>query len=381
MTTRYLERLACVGLSAAMIVGLAGCGGPDEAAGEPKTGAGTTADSLIKESTSNVERASRPVSEILVKEPLGQEPPADGLIVYLQPDLATAEGPGIGIKRATQALGWDYKSIQVDIAEPSTLVAGMKDALQYDPTAVVLVTTPIQVWQGQIPAYEKAGVKIVPIFQQTEQTDTVIANVVGPEDVARAGTAVADYLISDSEGAGRGLVVYAPDIASEAEFAKSVHERLDDCDGCGSIDLELTAAQLGDGSGTSAVISALQKDPEIDYILNGYGPQLPGLTGALKSAGMAGKVKITGYAGGPTDFEAISKGDMDAYTATPYIYSGYAAVDAVLRSLQDMPVDPDAGGVPLRLVTKDQNFDVAAMSEYEEPEDALDQFKELWGIK
>lgn len=337
-----------LGVVTVALFAAAGCSGAAQSTTEANSDLGANSEetsAVVASAQESVDKAMQTPTKIGVTEPLKTKPEPGGSIVYLKPDVATAEGPATGLEAATQAVGWGFRTINFKLAEPATLIAAMQEALGYKPTAVVVASTPIQVWQSQIPAYQQAGVKIVPIFMgQVDQSDTVLGNLVGPADVAAASKVVADYMISESKGEGKGLVVYAPDVPAEAAFADTVHNRLGECASCSYTDLELTTPQLADGSGTKAVISALQKDPTISYIVNGYGPQLPGLPGALSAAGLSSKVKIIGYAGGPADFAAIKAGQIDAYTGTPYIYSGYQILDVVLRNQQGIPFEPADGG-------------------------------------
>lgn len=386
MAIKRSSRLGKVALSAVTVALLAAAGCSSTARSEDGSNSGDAASSgqvsgIVADAQASVDEAVEAPAKIGVTEPLKSSPAQGGSIVYLKPDAAGGELPIPGLEEATKAIGWGFRTINFKLAEPATLVAGMQEALGYKPTAVVIPSSPIQVWQNQIPAYEQAGVKIVPLFLgQIEQNETVLGNLQGPADVAAAAKVVADYVIANSDGQGKALVVSAPDVPAEAAFADTVHKRLDECSDCSYTDLELTTPQLADGSGTRAVVSALQKDPSIGYIMNAYGPQLPGLPGALAAAGLSNKVKTVGYYGGPADFAAVKAGQVDAYTSVPFTYSAYQVVDIVLRDQQGIPFEPNDGGVPVQLFVEGTDFDVDAATNYDQPADALDQFKALWKV-
>jgi ribose transport system substrate-binding protein len=375
---------------AAAALALVGCsssgGGSSTAAnsGQSATSASTSGssagNSVVSTAQAFVSKYLAAPTKIGVTQPLKSKPVPGQLMVYCQIPFPTAELVGTAMKVALNSIGWTYKVINVDLANPATVVSCMQQALQYKAKAVVVTDFPEQVWQSVVPAYEKAGAYIVPEYiGHITDTKTILGNLNGPSDLELGGKLVANFVIAKSDAKAHALQVFAPDNPAEAGFSNAVKATFaKTCPGCKSTDLDLTEAQLGNGTGTPAVVSAIQRDPSINWIINSYGPQLPGLHGALSAAGLAGKVHITGYGASATDFAAVKAGQYDAYPGNSYQYSGWTAVDVVLRAEQGISFPPDDGGAPIQLFVKGSDFNVANATVFNVPSDVAAQFEKLW---
>jgi ribose transport system substrate-binding protein len=336
----------------------------------------------VQQAQDFVDQYLKPPTKIGVSEPLKSKPKPGGLIVYCLLAFATANEVADGIKAGAQAAGWSYRAIDTDIANPASVVACMQQALQYKPTAVVFADFPLATWQSEIPVFAKAGVKLVPMSEgPITDSSTVLGNLSGPADLTSAGKLIGDFFISKSAGQGHALEVYAPDNPSEAGVIHSVKATIKSgCPKCASTDLDLSEAQLSNGTGTAAVVAAIQRDPSINWVINSYGPQLPGLYGALAAAGLAGKVHVTGYGASATEFAAVKAGQYDGYPGNDYYYSGWLADDVIFRAEEGMAYSPDDGGATLELFVKGQNFNVNDAANFIYPADLATQFETLWNV-
>jgi ribose transport system substrate-binding protein len=164
-------------------------------------------------------------------------------------------------------------------------------------------------------------------------------------------------------------------LKSYSDSAKSVIAQ--DCPKCKLTSLNSSLAKIESGAVISAIVSALQKDRSIKYVLASNGPFINGLEAAMKAAGITG-VKIAGGSPSITNEQNLLNGTEAAWTGQNYAYNGWQVVDSAARHLEGMPISPDAGGAPQQLLTKDN---VGTPSDQmNEPANYPDQFKALWKV-
>jgi len=327
--------------------------------------------------TATAEALKQPTSIPLTAK-LKSTPPAGKTFVFLQCELAQCKTFEEGVAAATSALGWNLKVLTFQNANPATLTADMEQALQYQPVGVAFTGLPQAVWQSEVAKYKSAGVPLIPAYSgPINRDDTVIADI-GAISEPDYGKIIANWFIADSNGSGKALSFRADDFAPLKQFSDSFATSVKGgCDSCGVTDLKATIPQVESGQATSAIISALQKDPSIKYVVACDVPFVDGLPAALKAAGLYGKVKIVG--GGATSVEekGLSTGDFTALTSLAQRYTGWLMVDAAARHLEGTEIAPSDGGEPIQLLTKDSLQ--AASDSYDYPTNYPDEFKTLWG--
>jgi ABC-type sugar transport system substrate-binding protein len=79
----------------------------------------------------------------------------------------------------------------------------------------------------------------------------------------------------------------------------------------------------------------------------------------------------------PEQAKALSAGAQAVWTGENLRNIGYTAVDVAVRWVEGMPTDEDSNPQPTQLVTKDN---VGSMTDFQQPADALDQWKKLWQV-
>jgi ribose transport system substrate-binding protein len=381
-----LRRLLVAGL-VALLAGLAACGSSsEEGAGQPSAGqpsaaqpsAGKDGGSDVTAATEVVEQYGQEPTEIGVKEPLKEAPAKGRTLVFLQCELSQCKQFRDGAAAAAEAIGWNLKTIAFENANPATMVAAMEQALRHKPVAVSVSGLPQAVWKSMIPKYEAAGVAIVPFsVGDIELSKTVPVNISAPDDFSKAGEIMANWVIADSQGRGRALVVDFPAFAVMHAFSTSAVETVKSrCEGCDAKSLEISLAQLTGGSVVSAIVSALRRDPTIKYVLSSEGSLTQGIQSGLKGAGLQ-DVKIGG--GSPTvvDLQALRDGTPGAWTTQPIRYIGWQVVDAAVRIDAGMSVPEAEGGWPQRLLTADTAPEDPEAS-LDHPSNYQEQFKKLW---
>lgn len=341
------------------------------------TSAGTSAQ--VSAAQQYVAKAQQAPTTIGVTTPLKTAPPKGKTFVWMQCDVSQCPVITPSIAAATAAIGWNLKVISYQSANPATLVAGMKQALQYKPVAVALSGLPEAVWATEIPAYKAAGVPIIVAYVGPQQISfPVIANIGGPPDISQNGRFIANWFIANSNGKGRALLYNVNDFPILKTFSDTVQSTVSSgCSGCTIVNLNGTIPQISSGQSVPAIVAALQKDPSIKYVITCDGPFIDGLPSALAAAGLAGKIKVAGQSGDVENLTDVKAGTEAAFTGLALHYSGWLMVDAALRHLEGIAFDPNGdGGLPKQLLTTSVSF--TASTSYDEPSNYPEQFKKLW---
>jgi ribose transport system substrate-binding protein len=357
--------------------GSAAAGAAATQAGATQTGASTGTIASAQQYASASEQAPTSVG---VTVPLKSKPPTGKTFVYIECDLIGCPGTAQGLAAATKVVGWNLKVLNYSSANPASLVAAMKEALQYHPVAVGFSGLGENLWASEVPAYQAAGVAIIPFAAAPVTIDnTVIASLGGTTDNTHYGKMVASWFIATSDGKGHALLVNVPGFQILQSFVSGFNQAVAQwCPGCKVTTIDESIPAASNGSLVPATVSALQRDPSIDYAVTVYGPFFDGLPAALSAAGISSRVKLAGQGGDVINLTSIKSGKNDgAYTANPFVIAGWSMVDRAARHLEGMAIDQGAT-LPTQLLATGQDFPLT--SQYLYPSDYAAQFEKLWQV-
>src|SRR5215207_8825462 len=317
-------------------------------------------------------------TKIPLTEPLKAAPEKGKTIVFLQCELAQCKNIGDFVKEATEIAGWNFKVIPYQSTNPSTLAKAMDDALRYDPVATAFTRPPFALWSQKVAEYKKAGVALIPSFTgKVPIDDTVIANPSSSEYAGLNGKILGNWFISDSKAKGNVLSVNTPDFPWLDDVSKNFDSTVAaGCPGCKVTKLNLGIPDIGSGASTNIVVSAIRKNPAVNYVVASNSAFVAALPAALKAAGLGGKVKVGGCCGGKVTETGLRTGDFSAITGVSGSYAGFITVDAALRFAEGSPVPENEGDMPVGLLVP--GTDVPATDSYDYPADFKEQFKALW---
>ena len=374
-------RVATAGMSALTL--LTACGSSSSTAsttpssastGSAATGGGSDV-SAAKAAAAKFEQAPTTIN---AKVPLTGKVEQGRTYVVVGCELPQCKVISDGAIEAAKAIGWKPQYLQYKTTDGATLTSAMKDALQYKPIAVSPIGFSQAVWTQLQPVYKAARIPIVPIaVGDVEPSDTVTLGSSSQVDYAAAGEVIANWFIGDSDGKGKALVQDVPAFAVLKAYGDSVKATVKKgCSGCSTTALDVAPAQLATNSLVPAVVSALQKDRSIKYLLTTDGAFIAALPSALKAAGIT-DVKIAGGAADINNTQALVSGTEAAWTLEPTDQFGWVGVDIAARKLLGMPIEQAQILRPLMLATQQNvgtptNFLTA-------PKDYRDQYKKLWG--
>jgi ribose transport system substrate-binding protein len=364
---------------AACSSGSSGSSGPG--ATSPGGGATAQAAASVAAAKAAVKAATTFPTAIPVTQSLPSKPPAGKTVVYLQCEQQECTLEGAGIKAAAAAIGWTYKVVNFQAANPATLVAALKTALQYKPVGVFFSGVPQQAWASVQQSYAKAGAFITENFDAKAPSGPGVAAGRGYADnSAQIGKLMADEQVANANGtATKALLVSVPSYpvfvpeaaAYQAEIAKT-------CPSCSVTALNVTLPQLLGGQLIPAIVSAVKRTPGISYIVSVNATFVTQLPSALAAAGLAGKFKIISGPSEAPDQQNVLNGTVLATVNSPYIMGGWQDVDMAIRTAMHLPIPAGDHVVPTVLLTK---ADVGTpQNSYDVPAGYAAQFKTLWHV-
>jgi len=318
---------------------------------------------------------------IRVTDPLKSKPETGKTFVWLKCDVSQCKDEGDGIKEATQAIGWNYKEISYQSANPATLVSALKQALQFKPAGVALSGLPRAVWQSMAPAYVDAKVPIVIgyVGGGNNVQDPVIGEIGGDADVSAYGDAIAQWFIAQSGAKGHAVLSSVNDFPVLKTFSTSFKKSVAaDCKACTIKEVNATIPQIFAGAIPGQMVSAIQADPSIKYVIGSDMPFLTGISAKLAADNLSG-VKVAAESGDAASLTLLKNDpSYGASTGLALHYTGWAFVDMVLRHEQGLTIQPSDGGLPKQLLVKGGNWTPA--DSFDQPASFREDFKKLWQV-
>lgn len=309
--------------------------------------------------------------------------PKPGKIIYLQCAVAQCAQQAAGMKEAAEASGWSFEVENYDSADPSTLITGLQNALTKDPNAVVFTGSPEEIWAPEIPAYEKAGVAMIPMFVGPAKIEgPVIANISPELENEIAGKLLADWFMVDSGGTGTALIQAVPGYPAITLWVENFEKEVAaECPGCSVEVVEASLEELGNGSSTQTMVSALQRNADAKYAFSYNGNFLTGLPGEAQNAGLS-EVKVGTYSTTGDYVAEAAAGKDFGLIMLSNIYAGWAAMNAALQHEEGYTLSQEEELLTTQLATEKSATQELAerANSYTAPPSFKQEFKKLWGV-
>ena len=282
------------------------------------------------------------------------------------------------LRQATTAAGWNLKTVDYTTSNPATLVSGLMQALQYHPTAVALVGLPYAVWSSVVPAYEKAGVAIIPEFVDgTPHNKVVVNDIAGTATSTLSAKMLAQWFIADSGAQGHALLFSIPELAPNVTFQHVFSQTVsEDCSKCVITNFSESFADVVAGDAPQAIVSSLQRNTSIKYVVSAEQALADSLPQAVSAAGISG-VKFAGASAEKTEEATVQSGQLSAVTPTSLNLSAWYVVDAAIRHAEGMP---QVTNVPLNQMLYTKGTSVQPSDSFNEPANWQAQIKKLWKV-
>jgi ribose transport system substrate-binding protein len=192
---------------------------------------------------------------------------------------------------------------------------------------------------------------------------------------------LADWVVAQSKGDARVLDVGIDGISTLAQLRKGFEAELHrQCPGCQLTTINLPVDEAFNNQGNPIIVSAVRRDPQINYVVTVDGSVFNGLSTALASAGLTGKATIASAIGDTQNETEILRGTEGATTGTPNVIAGWMAMDAALRHEEAMSYPAGYGMPPLQLLTKANASMWKVSDNLDTPANYVSIFKRLWHV-
>ena len=380
---RYRRRsLRAWGLTAGILPALlaaAACSSSSSQGNHASTPSGSTSgsSSAVSAALATVKQYEAVPTSIPQQTPLAHPVTKGRTFVDLECENTQCHDIATGVQAAGKAIGWNVKLISYNDTQPATLTAAFQQALQYHPVGVTLAGTSPALWSSVLPEYKQAGVPIIPasVGPITVQAP-VAATVDGLGAYTGPAKAIADWFIAQSNTSGHVLLVDISSFPVLKETATAVSAEIAaQCPNCKVSDFDATIAQVDANGVVSAVVSQLQRDPSIKYVISTDGVFISGLASAAKAAGISG-LQIGSTIGGIVNEQDILAGSESATLPWPGVIEGWVIIDAAARVSEGMSVPDGDDNTAIQLLVKG-NFTTPQESLLV-PTDYPAQFEKLW---
>ncbi|GIF66613.1 hypothetical protein Ais01nite_46480 [Asanoa ishikariensis] len=232
-----------------------------------------------------------------------------------------------------------YGGVQMTVIDAKGSVdeanKGFEQAIAQKADAIVFQALPPALFQAQITKAKAAGIKVI------SANTGVPGKVDGGQDAeigfdyVKVGQLIGDWMVVDSKGKGKGLVVSSDDVpASQPQAQATVGEVKRLCPEC---DVSIKDVQIPQWQTSVPTLfqTTINSDPDRKYLLPLYdGQALPGL-GAIRTAGAGAKVTVGAFNATPGIVEQLKdpasglKLDIGGHNE----WWAYAAADQIFRVL------------------------------------------------
>lgn len=380
MKAQAALRKAGVAACASALLFIASCSDASDGGGTDNAGSAQASEQATAASAM-VAQAKKVPTAMSLTTPLDAPPSKGKKLVWLNCDFALCSIIGDGIETGIAAGGWQFDQVNYSSADPATLTAAFRRALDMNPTAVAVSGVPPTAgWQSVLPEYEKRGIPIIASFLgPTELNSTIITNVGGPPDHVNTGQIVARWFIADSNGHGNAILQTVDGFPIIKTFTDAFADTVAaECAECEVTRLANTIDQASSGKIVPSIVPALTKSPDTKYLIASSLEFLDSLPAALSAAGLQ-DVKVAGQTPTEAGQANLKAGKFTAATTQGSYYAGWLIADTAYRHDAGLPL-PEAtnGPMPTRLLTTDSELEISASQDY--PTDYQDQFKTLWKV-
>jgi ribose transport system substrate-binding protein len=324
---------------------------------------------------------SKPPSKIAQTVPLPKAPPTGKTLIYLvETGVEGSVRVGEGEQAAAAALGWHFREVTFNSADPATLQTAFDTALQFKPTVVSVTASSESTWgTSTIAKYKKAGVPIiVDALGPYQSTPLILGDSGGAASYALAAKLVAAWFVANSDGKGKAVVTSIPGftvlLAWNQAFSRDVASL---CPGCSITPVTESVADAVNGDTSQLVVSALRRNPQDTYAIFDDGNFATGITSALNTAGLS-KIKVAGSDGLAEQFDALRAGTEEAWTGQNQLMFGYGTVDYAARWVEGVKQTTNNDAVPTELIT---HSNVGKGDFFTAPTNGLQQYEHLWHVR
>jgi ribose transport system substrate-binding protein len=382
----HKSRIALLTLAAAGSLALSACSsnGSSSSGGTSGTGTAVTSSYNASAAAKVVDAALKNPTLIGITTPLTKKPPTGEFIVICGTPTPVALLKDEAMAAAGRALGWRVVRL-VEGTTPEAPAQTMMQAIQLKPDMILFSGTSLATLSAPL---KQAAAEHIPVLAETvtgSKTDSIISTAVdGPSYEAYTAYLMANYVALESKGKADVALVNLPIFPILNAYASAFKSDLSSvCRGCRVTELDQPTSYVGTQT-PSNIVSVLERNPSLNWIVYTVGDLSLGVDPALKAAGILGKVSIGGNAPDQINLVALRNGTETAWTGFSTPILGFRDADMMARYFVGDSLSP--AGEPLLLPTQiltKSNIGQAPLTSagnYQGVSNYVQQFYKLWKL-
>jgi ribose transport system substrate-binding protein len=381
-----LFKIATAVIGAVCLVGTAGgCASSTSSATTQATAAAAT-----KSDIAGAQKAARAAEEIPTKigatTPLPHAPKPGVRIALVTCNAPSCTNEAPGFTAAAKALGWEATVIIYPLSQSPA--AEVQQAIDNGYKYIAMTSVILSSITSQVQQAKAQGIKLFEEYGSDPAegaTNGLYGEMIDPAGVKAVGTPLGDWVASDSGGHANLLFIDLPTSPSTVTQGQAVQaELLKRCPACTFTFLPVTASQLGAGQAPAAVVTYVRAHPDINYVDLSFNDLDTGMVSAMKSAGLADKVKVFGNDANAVQLQEVSSGAEPMWQIDAVGYIQWAVVDWMARAsegvLTPAALAATASGLNYIAATPAAANKQLAAGNWDGPANYQEQFKALWHV-
>lgn len=295
-----------------------------------------------REVVANAEAAQPPITI----PALPARPPTGLNLALISCPLPSCQATASAMGDAALALGWNLKTVTAQLT-PESYISAFNQTLSANPQLLAYIGwLPNSTVQSQLQQAKDRGIKVVGISPVDGPGPLMPGAYSGSNVKAKAGELLANIVVADAGKPVGTLFVRDPTadglFKPQVDKYKATLTQL--CPGCSTTDLEIAANNVG-RTVPGQIVSKLQQNPGIHYVVVPVDDFFPGVYAALQSAGLADKVKLIGQVPNKQSLSALRGGQEFASVGQENTTASWRAVDGLARLYLGLPLaDPNPIG-------------------------------------
>jgi ABC-type sugar transport system substrate-binding protein len=381
---RGSRRLGLTALLATVVCTAAvGCGSSGDTSSNSSSAgassAGSAPDASVAKAEATVKPYLSPPASIGNTVPLSKKPPTGKKVVALSCTLDVCASWRSYVVDAAKALGWTATGVGFD-GTPEDTLKKVEQAVSQKPDGIIINGVPRSTYEAAANTAKAANVPIVTQMGELQgaATPPFIAVQYQAPQFDKMSEVTGNWVIADSKGKANALLLAYANFPLSERITDTTKKTIDDnCSDCTTKKLRVQAADTGTKL-PSAVVSEIQRNPKINYVVLQDGAMAAGLDAALREAGLTDKVRVLGNDLNQDVAQSTINGDQLGWMSFSNRAAAFQGIDALARNLVG---DKQQENIPLmnQIFTKSELGAKPDENVWQNlPTDLAQQYQKLW---
>jgi ribose transport system substrate-binding protein len=328
--------------------------------------------------------------------PSAPSPAVKGQNVWVIESSAAAPSvsiPSLSAQQAGKALGWKVTLYDAG-GNPGNYTQGVSQAIANGANGIVLVAIDCSYVKNELELAKAKHIAVSEVYAfDCSETNPGSPSLFSADlsfgtrykSLLAAwqqwGSDTAAWIIAATGGNAHPLVMHNQQIAVLISYQKGFQDRMNECQTCSVVNVPWDAINQGTPAAMASLIqSAVLQYPQINSSMFGS-TVTSGYNQAILALGAKGlQLKVIGGLGLPDEFNLIkAKKGLEATTAWPQQWIGYAAMDEINRVLAGQPTRDE--GLGWQIIDNSNSQDMPAAGQiWQGSPDFRTVYDKSWGV-